>query len=586
MIYKIKLNQTKVSPEDVLTVDTDELVLVPKASVLASIRKKHIILEQFPHEDEEIDYWDPKCRHVCQITNIERNIITFSCNTLDQLMKCLLQASTTLRSYLFPLHDIRNINIQTSGSDLSTPLTLINASIATNVDQLQAVNQIVAGPSPLAPYIVFGPPGTGKTTTIVEAILQLYLKSPDNRIVVTAGSNSACDTIALRIFACMARAKTEVKHATHVFIDEAAASSEPELLLGIVHLKATSWHVILSGDHKQLGPVIKSKRASSLGLGQSLMGRLMDSELYQVDDNGSYDCRLQTRLRRNYRSHPEIVGLFNKLFYNNELIPVAPLERINQAAHWDMLSNGQFPILFQATFGKTQRPPLSHSSYNELEAEVLCWFVWNLLKRGLGNGSKVRQEDIGVITPYLAQCALLTKYLRQRGKFHVKVGSVESFQGREKPIIIASLVCSFTSAAFLSDPRRLNVLLSRPMSLLILIGNPISLSQSADLKFIIDQCKLHGHLLTKKNDKKNKKIERTHKAGADTHSTDMSKQDTKKLNSKENSETTSTKAKNKKFKNNKKKMQKNDNTKTLFPEMSNLTLNSSTTSDQSKEILT
>jgi len=53
--------------------------------------------------------------------------------------------------------------------------------------------------------------------------------------------------------------------------------------------------------------------------------------LYKVDDSGNYDCTLQTRLRRNYRSHPEIVGLFNKLYYNNELIPLAPLERINQA---------------------------------------------------------------------------------------------------------------------------------------------------------------------------------------------------------------------------------------------------------------
>jgi len=282
---------------------------------------------------------------------------------------------------------------------------------------------------------------------------------------------------------------------THVFIDEAAASSEPESLLAIVRIKESNkCHVILSGDPKQLGPVIQSRRASSLGLGQSLMDRLMASELYKVQDDGKYDFTLQTRLRRNYRSHPEIVRLFNKLYYNNDLIALAPGQRINQTANWPMLRNSKFPIIFQATYGITNRHPLSFSSYNELEAEVVCWYISILLHNGLGNGVKVKQEDIGVITPYLAQCALLTHKFREREQPKVKVGTVEKFQGHEKPIIIASLVSSFTGSDFVSDPRRLNVLISRPMSLLILIGNPHSLCQSEDIKFIIDQCHFHGHL--------------------------------------------------------------------------------------------
>lgn len=38
---------------------------------------------------------------------------------------------------------------------------------------MQAVRNIVAGTSRPAPYIVFGPPGTGKTVTIVEAMKQV-----------------------------------------------------------------------------------------------------------------------------------------------------------------------------------------------------------------------------------------------------------------------------------------------------------------------------------------------------------------------------------------------------------------------------
>lgn len=43
----------------------------------------------------------------------------------------------------------------------------------TNVEQRRAVEHILAGTSGTAPFMVHGPPGTGKTITIVEAILQV-----------------------------------------------------------------------------------------------------------------------------------------------------------------------------------------------------------------------------------------------------------------------------------------------------------------------------------------------------------------------------------------------------------------------------
>lgn len=42
-----------------------------------------------------------------------------------------------------------------------------------NLEQQQAVSQIVNKSAMPAPYLVFGPPGTGKTVTIVEAIAQV-----------------------------------------------------------------------------------------------------------------------------------------------------------------------------------------------------------------------------------------------------------------------------------------------------------------------------------------------------------------------------------------------------------------------------
>lgn len=48
-----------------------------------------------------------------------------------------------------------------------------NRKLESNLEQMQAVKNIVLGTSKPAPYIVFGPPGTGKTVTIVEAIKQV-----------------------------------------------------------------------------------------------------------------------------------------------------------------------------------------------------------------------------------------------------------------------------------------------------------------------------------------------------------------------------------------------------------------------------
>jgi len=52
---------------------------------------------------------------------------------------------------------------------------LFDLQLERNPEQKTAVCNIVAGTSKPAPYLVFGPPGTGKTVTIVEAIKQVKL---------------------------------------------------------------------------------------------------------------------------------------------------------------------------------------------------------------------------------------------------------------------------------------------------------------------------------------------------------------------------------------------------------------------------
>ena len=68
-----------------------------------------------------------------------------------------------------------------------------------NAQQLQAVENIVVHRHGSAPYLVFGPPGTGKTMVVAETVLQVLIEHPSPRLLVCAPSNNAVDQLALRL---------------------------------------------------------------------------------------------------------------------------------------------------------------------------------------------------------------------------------------------------------------------------------------------------------------------------------------------------------------------------------------------------
>lgn len=69
-----------------------------------------------------------------------------------------------------------------------------------NAEQKSAVVNILKQTSYPYPYVLFGPPGTGKTKTLVEAISQIVRNdNPSEFILVCCTSNSACDELAKRL---------------------------------------------------------------------------------------------------------------------------------------------------------------------------------------------------------------------------------------------------------------------------------------------------------------------------------------------------------------------------------------------------
>ncbi|RHY53987.1 hypothetical protein DYB30_005986, partial [Aphanomyces astaci] len=136
--------------------------------------------------------------------------------------------------------------------------------------------------------------------------------------------------------------------------------------------------------------------------------------------------------------------------------------------------NPQKPTFFYICLGTEEISSSGTSYLNRTEASNCEKVVTHFLKAG------VLPSQIGVITPYEGQRAYIVNFMQRNGPMRsqlykdVEVASVDSFQGREKDLIILSCVRSneHQGIGFLSDQRRLNVALTRAKYGVILLGNP------------------------------------------------------------------------------------------------------------------
>jgi len=445
-----------------------------------------------------------------------------------------------------------------------------NHHLKTNPEQQQAVQNIVSGTSYPAPYLIFGPPGTGKTVTVVEAVTQLYhLNKPNGHLLICTPSNAAADEVAkrliisvighipdkdiLRLYASSYNPKNipeQLKkcsnyesdfyypskemimkyavvvvtlatagrlvtggipagHFSHLFIDESGHAVEPEALIPVAGLFTSEkekhillGQLVLAGDPKQLGPLLRSPVAITLGLGTSLLERLMNQcEVYKKDEGRKdYNSAVLTKLVQNFRSHKTILELPNSKFYDMELQACGNPELTSLACDWEGLPKKGFPLIFHGVKGKDQREGNSPSYFNNQESEVVKRYVERLLADRF-RGRKLSQGDIGIITPYRKQVEKIKTLFKKQKWDGITVGSVEEFQGQERLVIIISTVRSTMALleedykfqlGFLRNPKRFNVALTRSKALLITVGDPDVLQCDVHWRELILFCKKNG----------------------------------------------------------------------------------------------
>jgi len=482
---------------------------------------------------------------------------SFSRTTLRVCHQAVSKANTDnilLGRQLFP-------PISNGSTSLISPLNRATRISCNNRDlnseQQAAVIGILEACARPLPYLIFGPPGTGKTVTLVEAIVQTAKFDPNARILVCAPSNTATDLIVERLAPYFGRtemlrllaftrdkktvseivmgysffdeyqnafttpAQAIVKkmrivavtiasggklpnegmsgHFSHIFMDEAGHAIEPLALSCFADTIKKDPVIVLAGDPKQLGPIIRSQIAKDFGLEKSLLERLCGCDPYQRRSNGSYDGNVMTKLVRNYRSHEAILKLPNERFYDGDLKCCADVMKKNSLMNWEHLPTKKFPLIFEGVAGRDEREGNSPSWFNREEAQKVKEYV-GLLVNGT-RSNRVQPEDIAVITPYHRQAQKIRMLLRSHNYGEIKVGSVDEFQGSERRVVIISTVRSSVEymdfdarhqLGFVANEKRFNVAITRAQALLIVIGNPRILEHDKNWSAFVQHCVENG----------------------------------------------------------------------------------------------
>lgn len=293
-----------------------------------------------------------------------------------------------------------------------------------------------------------------------------------------------------------------------VIIDEVSKATPPELLIPLMKARKA----ILVGDHRQLPPMFKEHEESykEITINQDSIPeeirdlltqenfrrfkKMVTSSLFK-DYFEQADEGIKHSLLVQYRMHTDIMDIINR-FYEHRLScgnseAIEKLEKNHNLtikgidgstfikpeihAYWiDSSSTPNNKPIYEI------RPNNSTSNYNILEKYIVIELLKKIADAYKEQGyNKNNQKTVGVISFYQMQVNEIREAFRNAKKtydfsaINVDINTVDRFQGKEKNIIITSLVrnnekgrASKHVVAF----ERINVAFSRAQELLFIVG--------------------------------------------------------------------------------------------------------------------
>lgn len=341
-----------------------------------------------------------------------------------------------------------------------------------------------------------GPPGTGKTYVSARAILDLVGKG--YRVGVASNSHEAVKNLLMGCLSALGEQDLpfEIIHKLSSddypedspiirTTDNAKASAGGAIVGGTAfffardeNIQAFDWlfvdeagqvglanmaamgraarNIVLVGDPRQLPQVIQGSHPHPANL--SCFEWLLGDDKTIPEDRGIF-------LSQTRRMHPKVNDFISQQIYEGRLLAH---ETDRQAViHPDYPQAGAY-------FKAVAHEGNAQSSIEEVQSiSSICDDLLTAEWRDKdGNLRKVTPQDIIVVAPYNAQVNLLAEALP-----HLRVGTVDKFQGQEAPICLVSMTASSAEETsrgmeFLFSLNRINVAISRAKGLAIVVGAP------------------------------------------------------------------------------------------------------------------
>ncbi|MFX1521696.1 MAG: AAA domain-containing protein [Promethearchaeota archaeon] len=376
-------------------------------------------------------------------------------------------------------------------------------------------------------FLIHGPPGTGKTTTIAELVMQILQRKKN--VLITSHTNIAVDNALEKIIDGLLENRENPKHYAirlgmsakllpairpllrdvrtvddlkkwsivgstltkagfytfqrtfdwysppfdYVIIDEASMASIPLTLVGMIFGKK----IILVGDHLQLPPIF------NVPIKQRLEKSLFEVLITKYPNHSTF-------LDTQYRSNKYIAMFSSHFMYGDQLRTAYGIENIHidyfpiNSDHLIQSLSGRHPIVWIDTYN-FNGPGLEwklfggrYSACNLFEAALIIKIMKEYQQAGYS-----LEKDIAVVTPFRLQAALIGRLIKQifSKKTNIinlwsaaKSSTIDAYQGRENSIVILSLVddgFNPKAAKVLQDNRRINVAITRAKRKLIILAS-------------------------------------------------------------------------------------------------------------------
>lgn len=264
-----------------------------------------------------------------------------------------------------------------------------------------------------------------------------------------------------------------------VIVDEAGKEQGRRLLVPLI--RGRRW--ILVGDHQQLPPFADDQLEalmSRAGLDPKKLTRSLFEELQPVlTEKGRF-----VFLDYQGRMHPDISQFVSQQFYEGRLKDLPHVKNLTiptpaflaNCPHLVVVDTSELPNRYEFRRGT--------GYFNPLELKIAIALLKAYAR--LPEFSSVRQSpsgtatgiSVGLIAPYRDHVERLSAAIRNIPALEnlvsygrLQIGTVDSFQGQEKDLVIFSTVRSnrHGSLGFVDNKQRLNVALSRARAQLIVI---------------------------------------------------------------------------------------------------------------------